>query len=166
MGAPALYTLAHEYQEAAETLADMNLPEEVFNDTLEGLRGDIEAKATNVAMVIRNFEALAAQIKDAEKQMALRRKNLEHRADNVREYLLHNMQACGISKIESPWFALAVKQNPPAVEITGPVPAEYMRQPEMPPPEADKAAIKAALSGGEELEFARLVRGVRLEIKV
>ena len=38
-------------------------------------------------------------------------------AKGIRDYLLNNMQACGISKIESPWFVLSVKQNPPAVVI-------------------------------------------------
>ena len=39
MSLPALYQLTREYQEAYETLADLNLPEEVMHDTLEGLQG-------------------------------------------------------------------------------------------------------------------------------
>lgn len=165
MSLPALYQLTREYQEAYETLSDLNLPEEVFADTLEGLQGEIEKKVENVACVIRNFESMAEQIAQAEKQLAQRRKAYEHRADNIRAYLLQNMLACGISKIESPWFKIAVRDNPEAVEITGPVPPEYLRQPEPPQPAPDKAMIKADLKNGVVMDFARLTRTQRLEIK-
>lgn len=165
MSLPALYQLTREYQEAYETLSDLNLPEEVFADTLEGLQGEIEKKAENVACVIRNFESMAEQIKQAEKQLKQRRDAYEHRAEHIRAYLLHNMQACGISKIESPWFKIAVRDNPESVEITGSVPPEYMRQPEPPPPAPDKAMIKADLKDGKQFDFARLTRTQRVEIK-
>ena len=61
----ALYELAHDYRTAADKLADLDLPLEVIEDTLEGLSGDLEMKATNTAMLIRNIEANAAAIRPA-----------------------------------------------------------------------------------------------------
>ena len=55
----ALYLLTQEFREAAEKLADAELPDEVIADTLESLQFPIEEKAKNVAMVIRNIEASA-----------------------------------------------------------------------------------------------------------
>ena len=51
----ALYLLTQEFREAAEKLADAELPDEVIADTLESLQFPIEEKAKNVAMVIRNM---------------------------------------------------------------------------------------------------------------
>lgn len=163
----ALYELAHQYRADLESLADMDLDDQTLADTLEGLSGDLEIKAQNVVMFTRNLEATAAAIKDAEAQMAARRKALENRAAGLRRYVLESMQHAGVSKIECPLFKVAVRENPASVEIYEPglIPSEYMRQPEPPPATPDKAAIKAAIAAGAEVPGAKLTRGVRLEVK-
>jgi hypothetical protein len=162
-----LYTLADQYQQAAERMADLDLPEEVVADTLEGMAGEIEVKATNVAMFVRNLEAGAEAIKEAEARMAARRKAIENRAKRIRAYLQGQMERTGITKIECPYFKLAVRDNPPAVVIDqeGSIPERFMRTPEPPPPAPDKKAIADALKAGEEVPGAHLERGKRLEIK-
>ena len=163
----SLFVLASEYRAAADQLADLDLPEEVVRDTLESISGDLEAKSVNVASFVRNLEASAEQIKEAEAAMAARRKAIETRAANVRQYLLDNMIAAGISKIECPYFKLAVRENPPAVVINEPalIPSAYMTDPAPPPPAPDKALIKKAIQDGFEVPGAHLARGKRLDIK-
>ena len=163
----ALYQLAAEYRDAAERMADLDLPAEVIADTLEGLAGDIEAKATNTAQMVRNLEALCDQIKAAEKAMAERRKALEARAEWLRSYLLANLIAAGISKVESPWFSLTVRQNPPSVALddVSLIPTDYWRALPPPPPAIDKTGIREAIEAGQDVPGARVVRGQRLEIK-
>ena len=163
----ALYELAAEYRADAEKLADIDLDEQTLADTLEGLSGELEVKAQNVIMFTRNLEATAAAIKEAEAQMAARRKALENRAAGLRRYVLENMQFAGIQKIECPLFKLSIRDNPAAVDIYEPglIPAQYMKQPEPPPPAPDKTAIKAAITAGTEVPGARLTKGTRLEIK-
>jgi len=162
-----LYEIAHDFRAAADKLADLDMDEQTLTDTLESLSGDLEVKATNTAMFIRNIEANAAAIKEAESHMAARRKALENRAARVKDYLLANMMVAGVQKIESPYFKLAVRENPAAVEVYEPglIPAEFMRQPEPPPPVVDKAAIKEVLKAGREVAGCKLTKGVRLEIK-
>ena len=163
----ALYELAAEYRADAEKLADMDLDEQTLADTLEGLGGELEVKAQNVIMFTRNLEATAAAIKEAEAQMAARRKALENRAAGLRRYVLENMQFAGIQKIECPFFKLSIRDNPAAVEIYEPglIPAQFMKQPEPPPPAPDKTAIKAAITAGTEVPGAKLTKGTRLDIK-
>lgn len=162
-----LYEIAHDFRDAADKLADLDLDDQTLADTLESLSGDLEVKATNTAMFIRNIEANAAAIKEAESHMAARRKALENRAARVKDYLLANMMVAGVQKIECPYFKLAVRENPAAVEVYEPglIPAEFMRQPEPPPPVVDKAAIKEVLKAGREVAGCKLTKGVRLEIK-
>lgn len=164
---PALYTLADEYLQDVAKLQDLDLDPQTIADTLEGLSGDLETKATNVAMFVRNLESLVDQIKQAEATMAARRKAIEQRAEHVREYLLSNMQRTGISKIESPWFKIALRNNPPSVVVDDPslIPARYMRQAEAPPPAPDKKEIKAAIEFGENVPGARLVTKQSVTIK-
>lgn len=163
----ALYVLADEYRAAAEAMADMDMDEQTIADTLEGMAGDLDAKAVNVAMFARNLEATAVAIKDAEAQMAQRRKALERRSEWLRRYLLESMQHAGIKRLECPEFSLAVRDNPASVDVFEPalVPAAFMRQPDPPPPEPDKRAIKAALDTGSDVPGCRLTKTQRLEIR-
>lgn len=163
----ALYNIAAEYRAAAEKLAELDLDAETIVDTLEGLSGDLETKAQNVAFLARNLESTAAAIKQAEADMAARRKAMENRADGLKRYIFESMKFAGIEKIECPHFRLSIKNNPAAVEIFEPglVPASFMRTPEPPPPAPDKTAIKEALKAGQDVPGARLTSGQRLEIK-
>lgn len=164
----ALYQLAAEHRALAERLADLDLDQQTVLDTLESMSGALEDKATNVALFARNLEAVAANIKEAEDSMAKRRKALEQRATSLRRYLLESMRAAGVHRVESPFFVLSVKQNPPAVDVfdAGQLPLEYMRVPDAPPPAPDKTKIAAALKVGVDVPGAKLVNGTRLDIKV
>lgn len=163
----ALYTIAAEYRAAAEKLAELDLDSETIADTLEGLSGDLETKAQNVAFFARNLESTAAAIKQAEADMAARRKAMENRANGLKRYIFESMKFAGIEKIECPHFRLSIKNNPAAVEIFEPglVPASFMRTPEPPPPAPDKTAINEALKAGQDVPGARLTSSQRLEIK-
>lgn len=163
----ALYQLADLYLADMQKLADLDLDEQTVTDTLEGLSGDLEVKATNVAAFARNLEASAEAIKNAEAAMSARRRSIEKRAESLRSYLKMNMERVGILKIESPQFCLVIKKNPPAVHVEAPelVPAEFMKTPPPPPPMLDKKAVGEALKAGKDVPGCRLEQGTRLEIK-
>ena len=162
-----LYQISNDYREAVEKLSDMDLPPEAVNDTLEGLKGDLTTKATNVAMFTLNLDSLAEQIRQAELTMAHRRKVLENRAEAVRNYIKTCMESAGISKIECPLFKMSIKKNPPSVEIydESQIPQDLMRSPPPPPKVPDKKLIAERLSKGEVVGGTRLMNKTRLEIK-
>jgi hypothetical protein len=166
-----LYELTTQYRALEALEVSEDLPPDVIRDTLEGLTGELQDKATNVAMFIRNLESTADSIDEAAETMRKRGARLRERAQSLQQYLLLNMQACGITKIESPFFTLAVKKNPPTVIITDEesIPAEYMVTPDPPPPppkRPDKKAIAAALKAGQEVPGAYSERFERLEISL
>lgn len=162
-----LYQIADEYLRDLDRLNEADLDDQTFADTLESLGGELEVKATNVAMFIRNLEANADAIKAAEAAMYARRKALENKVERIKTYLLDNMMRTGITKIECPYFKLSVVDNPESVVIDSltAVPAEFMRQPEPPPPAPDKVALKEALKAGKVIDGIRLERKKSLRIK-
>ncbi len=163
----SLYQIADEYLRDLDRLNEADLDDQTFADTLESLGGELEVKATNVAMFIRNLEANAEAIKAAEAAMTARRKALENKVERIKTYLLGNMLRTGITKIECPYFKLSVVDNPESVVIDSlaSVPAEFMRQPETPPPAPDKVALKDALKAGQVIDGIRLERKKGLRIK-
>jgi len=163
----SLYAIAHEHRVLVDHLMDTQTDEQAIADTLEAESYPLELKAQNVAYAIKNLEATAEAIKAAEKEMADRRKAIEKRAANLREYTKTCMEIAKVQKIECPHFALTIKNNPASVEIfeQALIPTSFMRQPEPPPPAPDKKAIAEAIKAGEEVPGALLSTGTRLEIK-
>lgn len=161
----ALYLLAGEYKQAAEQLANLDLPPEVVRDTLDGLSGDLEHKAQNVAMMVRSLEADAAAVKQWAKDAADRAKAIEARADSMRDYLANNLAACGIEKIEGPGVRITWrKSSAVVVDEPGLIPDEFMRTPEPPPLAPDKKAIGDAIKAGKEVPGAHIEQRRNLHI--
>jgi DNA segregation ATPase FtsK/SpoIIIE-like protein len=162
-----LYEIAAEYRSDLDKLADMDLTPEAIKDTIEGLSGALETKAQNIGFLVQNLDNLASSIKEAEQQMAKRRKAIENRIQHIKDYTLNVLEANGISKVETPYFKIAVVKNPPSVEVYDEkqVPTLFMRQPETPPPEIDKKTILECLKMGGEVAGCRLSQSTRLQIK-
>lgn len=163
----SLYQLSGNYLQALDFLTDpeVDLPLEVINDTLEALGGELEDKAVNVTKFLRNMEAVADAIKEAEESMAKRRKALENRVKWMKDYLKNNMEYSGISKIECPFFKLSIQKNPTAVNIfdEAAIPEQFKEQ--VISCKINKTAIKEAIKSGEAVKGAELTNGTRLVIK-
>lgn len=181
-----LYQIGADYLSALDYLTDpeADVPMEAVTDTLEGFELELSEKATNVAAFACNLETSAKAIKEAEQAMARRRRALENRAKWIKDYLRSNMEATGITKIESPWFVLAIRKNPAAVDVADEaalpddavtVTLELNRATyneikgqlnghQVTGTKVDKAGLKARLKGGEVVEGAHLAQTTRLQI--
>jgi len=162
----ALFQLAAEHRALSDKLHDCDLDEQTILDTLEGESGDLVEKGKNVAAVFRNLESDAKQIKEAEQQLAERRKAIEARAASLKKYLHDNMLIAGITKIECPWFVVSIAKNPEALTVDDEslVPRDYFK--EIPASFVlDKVLCKQAIKDGFEVPGAHLSRGTSLRIK-
>ena len=163
----SLYELSSTYLEALDNLTDpeLDLPIEAVNDTLEALGDEMETKAINVTKFMRNMEATAKAIKEAETEMAKRRKSLENRIKWMKDYLKGSMENTGITKIECPYFKLSIQKNPASVVIKNEelIPEKFKEQ--VISWKIDKTAIKNAIKSGESIPGANLINGTRLAIR-
>ncbi len=162
-----LYLLVEQHREL-ERLADVeDLDEETVRNTLDALEGEIQVKAQSVAAMTLNVEAWAQAADEAAKRIAERAARARKRSAWLRQYLLTNMQAAGVTKFECPEFTVAIRKNPAAVQIADGIilPARFMVQPEPPPPRPDKKAIAEALKAGEQIEGCAFVQSERLDIR-
>lgn len=162
----ALFQLAAEHRALSDKLHDLDLDDQTILDTLEGESTDLIEKGKNVAAVFRNLESDAKQIKEAEQQLAERRKAYEKRAESLKNYLKTNMEIAGIHKIECPWFVVSLDNNPEAVTVDDEsiIPRDYFK--EIPASyQLDKMLVKQAIKDGFTVPGAHLSRGTSLRIK-
>ena len=162
----ALFILAAEHRALSDKLHDLDIDDQTILDTLEGESTDLVEKGKNVAAVFRNLESDAKQIKEAEQQLAERRKAIEKRAESLKNYLKTNMEIAGIQKIECPWFVITLANNPEAVTVDdeNEIPRDYFK--EIPASyQLDKTLVKQAIKDGFTVPGAHLSRGTSLRIK-
>jgi hypothetical protein len=153
----ALHLITQEYRAVALQLADLDLDPQTVADTLEGMSGDLEVKAQNVALFVRSLEADAAAVKQWSKDAADRAKAIENRAESLRDYLARCLDAADIQKIEGPGIRIGWRKSSAVViDNAEQIPDEFMRTPEPPPPAPDKRAIGDAIKAGATVPGARI----------
>lgn len=165
---PSLYELTGQRLALQSKLEELNLDTDTINDTLEGESTELEAKIADYGFVIKNLEAFGDAIKAEEIRLQERRKAQEAKIDHIKLWLLTNMQACGISKIEHPAFTIAVKANPAKIVVDneGQIPQEYFKQVIVEPTwQLEKKSVADAIKSGKEVAGAHLETGFRIEIK-
>lgn len=157
-----LYELTANYNQLLEMAEELDF--ETFRDTLESVQEAIEDKAENVAKLIKCLEVDAKAIKEEEQRLSDRRRTIENRITNVKEYLQNQMEVAGIDKVKRPTLTVSIQNNPPSVEIADEslIPFDYM----IPQPsKIDKKAILTALKDGLIIEGCSMKQGKGLRIK-
>ena len=166
---PSLYELTTERLALQLRLESLNFDTETITDTLEGESTALQAKITDYGYVIKNLDVFTDAMKAEEKRMAERRKAHEARVEHIKVWLLTNMVACGITKIDCPAFSITVKANPVKVVVDdmGTIPMAYMRAPPIVIPESvpDKKLISDAIKSGLTVAGCHLEPSNRIEIK-
>ena len=140
---------------------------EFYSDTMDGLQLSWKEKAGGVSAYIGNLEATVAAIKNAEKNMAERRKSILRNVESLKKYLMDNMDRLNIDKIETEYFVAKIKKNPPKVVINNEeeVPEDFWdKQVKW---VINKTKIKEALKGDGKINVkgAEIVQSRRLVIK-
>jgi seryl-tRNA synthetase len=161
-----LFQLVGQYREL-QALDIEDIDETTLRDTLEALGGELEIKATNVALYHQNVQAFANAITEASQKMAVRAKAVQARADSLKQYLKGCMEAAQITKIESPELSLKIKNNPHSLVISpdAVIPSMYVTERVITETTIDKNAIKAAIKAGQSVDGCHLEQATRLEIK-
>jgi len=152
-----LYEISDQFKEL-EKLEDID--QEILNDTLESLTADFNDKSLSVASYFLNLDSDIAQLKEAEKRIADRRKTIENRSKSLKDYLLSNMQRLEMTEISCPEFKITIRKPQKIVSIVNIDDIPIVMCKVVPEHiQADKMAIKKALEGGQHIEGAELVDG-------
>lgn len=173
------YELAEQYNEVramldsgvafTEDAQDYDY-EQALRDTLDGIGGELEDKAADIAVIIKEMNAEAAALREEEINLAERRKAKENRVKWLTQYLADNMQAAGLAKVDRPRATLSFRKSK-GVRIDDEevfiLWAETARQARFlnVKTTVNKTAIRDALKAGEKLPCAVLEERQSLQIK-
>ena len=173
------YELAEQYNEiramldsgvaVTEDAQDYDY-EQALRDTLDGIGGELEEKAEDIAVIIKELTAEAAALREEEYNLAERRKAKENRVRWLTQYLADNMQAAGLTKVDKPRATLSFRKSK-GVRIDDEegfiLWAEEAGQSRFlnVKTTVNKTAIRDALKAGDELPGAVIEERQSLQIK-
>ncbi len=153
----------YELTELYTNLMDLDLEDEDVQQALGDIDEKIEVKADNIAKLIRGLEGQKDICKAEEERICKRRKSIENRIDNLKEYLKATMIATDKRKFKTDLFSFNIQKNKTSIKILNEekVPEEYVEYDR----KVLKDKLKKAITEGLEVDYAELVQTESLRVK-
>ena len=158
-----LYELTQNYLNLLDLLENPDVPAEMVQAALNEVEENFEDKAENVVKLMKSIEGDIKAFKEEETRLSTRRKSLENKVKNLKEYLEGNLKALGKREVKGKIFTLKIQKNAPKliIEDLDSIPKEYLET----YIEANKNKIKDDLKNGIEIAGVKLESSESLRIK-
>ena len=112
-----LYELTQNYMNLQALLEDETISQDIIEAAMKEVGDDIEEKAQNYAVIMKNLEAEAAALEKEEKRLAARKSSLKNRNKILKDNLENSMKAIGKTKFKTNLFSFNIGKNPSSVNI-------------------------------------------------
>ena len=119
-----LFDITEDFRSLYEIATDPECDEQVFQDTLEGLMGELEVKSCGYTQVIKQLDMEAKQAKEVSQMFADKAKVRENHIKRMKEALKMAMETAGMDQIAAGAFTIKLQKNGglQPLKITGEVP--------------------------------------------
>lgn len=159
-----LFEIVDDLQNIYDMATDPEVDPEVFQDTLEAVKGSLEVKACGIANLIKQIEMEQKQAEEVSKAFADKAKVRKNRVAQIKEMVKFVLESKGIAKLDAGAYTFALQNNSqPSVIIDGDVP-QNMNKVTIEP---DKGKISEYLKEqpDQACPWAHLERGKHVRIR-
>ena len=159
-----LYELTEMYQNISN-LIEEDADNETLEKALDEITDSIQIKAENMAKLIKSIEGNINVLKDEEKRLQAKRKALENKVVNIKEYLENQLKAMGLKKVQGNLFTVSIQKNPQSVNILNEdlIPEQFKEV--VTTTKIDRRELLAALKEGQEIEGVEIKQTESLRIR-
>lgn len=163
----SLFQLVGEYKELYSLLTDADEDnEQIISDTLEGVQGEIEVKASNYLALMNQLSMEEEMCKKQRDEWDARYKARKNGRERLKKHLLEGMLMLGKKEIDANGVKIKVSNAggvlPIVYDESKAIPEKYTKI----TIETDGKKVREALDKGEKLDFAHFgERGKVLRIK-
>lgn len=137
-----LFEIVGEFMELAHMADDPDVDQDVFKDTMESVKAELEEKADAYATIITKLSSEIDMIKKEKERLDRIQKTLESRADILKRNLEKAMILFGKKKLKTDLHSYSIQKNAPSLFIVdeAKIPDTYMIKQE---PKLDRKALLA-----------------------
>ena len=120
----SLFDITAEFMTLYELATDPEVDEQIFQDTLEGLMGELEVKSAGYVNVIKQLDMEAKQAKEVAQAFSDKAKVRENHIKRMKETLKMAMEKIGVKSVDAGAFTVKLQNNGglQPLKITGEVP--------------------------------------------
>lgn len=108
---PSMYELTADYKTVLDMAFDTEIDPQAITDTLESIAAEIEVKAENTAIIMKELDAECAKLKAEEQRLNNRRKAYENHIVNLKQGLFDAMKLTGKDKFKTDLFSFSIAKN-------------------------------------------------------
>lgn len=112
-----LYELTQNYMNLQALLEDETISQDLIEAAMKEVGEDIEEKAQNYAVIMKNLDAEVEALDKEEKRLAARKISLRNRNKILKDNLENSMKAIGKTKFKTNLFSFNIGKNPSSVNI-------------------------------------------------
>lgn len=142
---------------------DGSIDEKTFNDTMEGLQGELEFRHRDIAAMIKNLESDWEQMAKAVGEIKERMEKNSDKNSYLQKILLDSMARNKIKKHKYPEFDITVRESSRVIiSDLNSLPEQFIRRKET--VEADRGLLKEYLKENE-LQGATLEKFQSVQVK-
>lgn len=167
-----LYDLTDTYKEFQALVDSGEIEMADALDTLEAIKGDIDDKADNIACILKGMTAEAEAIKAEENALEKRRKAIEGKCKDLKEYLSKELLKANKPEVLTPRNKITFRHSSAleildekALEAWAKNNLEYGAVEVVPQVKYRKENIAAALNGGMKVPGVEIVERQNIQIK-
>ena len=153
-----LYEITGMYLQLMEMMEDPDIDPDLIQDSMESLDGDLETKAENIGMMIRNYEATYDAVDAEIKRLQARKKMWGNNISRLKKYLKQSMTVMDKKTLRTAKFTFSVKSGSYSVVVDDQdqVPDQF-REPQ--PDKIIAKDLKAFLEANGDTTYAHLQLG-------
>lgn len=159
-----IFDIVGQIKEVYDMMTDPEIDEQVVNDTLEALMGELSVHAAGIVKLRDRLDMEIDACKKQKKEWETAQKVRENRLSRLDELVKATMGQLNVTEIEAGDCLLTLKNNGGVLPliVDGTVPEKYTKI----TIENDNALIREALNNGVKLDFAHFgERGKSIKIK-
>lgn len=140
-------------------------------DTLEGIEGEFEQKAADIAVYIKGIEGEIKVLQTEKKSLDARINQRKNSIERLKKYLVANMQSIGRSKIDVPAAVLSLRKNAPSLVVDDEMSFIYWAQEhhdellKYSMPDIKKKETKDLVKAGVKIPYVHMEQSISLIIK-
>lgn len=154
----ALYMISANYRAILQMALDEGLDaDEELREALINIRGELQEKVDNLCYVIRALNEEEESLRAEAARLAEKATARANKAARLKEYLMGNLNAAGVTKVRAPHFTVSIVQGreTAAIDSEDQIPQNFWKVETT----LKKRDLIDALKSGDEIPGARLTRG-------
>lgn len=154
----ALYMIAANYRNILQMALDEGLEaDEELREALLNIRDELSGKVDNVCYVIRALNEQAESLKSEAERLSEKATSRANKAARLKEYLLGNLNAAGVTKVQAAHHTVSVVKGRETVAVQSEqeIPAQFWKVETT----LKKRELISALKRGDQISGAELTCG-------